>query len=71
MTVTGKTIDQIIEQMPHERRAKIERLGDYYADYSLPSRAELGAHDPELAELFNNSKVVTLAALPQRTKCDG
>jgi hypothetical protein len=37
----------------------IPRVGDYYADYSEPTRAQIDAADAELNKLFKNSKLVS------------
>lgn len=36
-----------------------DRVGEYYADYSAPTGNQLSASQPELDELFKNSKVVS------------
>jgi hypothetical protein len=36
------------------------RVGDFYADYSLPTQEQLKAPQPELDELFKQSKVVSV-----------
>jgi hypothetical protein len=35
------------------------RVGKYYADYSLPTQEELNAPQPELDELYKNSKPIS------------
>lgn len=35
------------------------RVHGYVVDYSIPSQDEIHAHNPELDELFGNSKVVS------------
>ena len=37
-----------------------DRIGEFYADYSQPTRDEIDAVDPECAELFANSKVISV-----------
>jgi hypothetical protein len=38
---------------------KPDRVGDYTANYTLPTEEALKADDPDLVELFNNSKVIS------------
>ena len=40
-------------------REPVHRVGEYYADYSLPTRKEIEAAKPELDELFKNSKPIS------------
>jgi hypothetical protein len=35
------------------------RVGEYRAEYSLPSEAEIAADDADLADLYNRSKPVS------------
>jgi|307.fasta_scaffold737576_1 hypothetical protein len=43
-----------------EGRESQPMVGKYYADYSAISREQLDAVQPELDELFKNSKVVSV-----------
>lgn len=36
-----------------------DRVGKYYADYTAPTGSQICASEPELDELFQNSKVVS------------
>jgi len=39
--------------------AEEPRVGEYYADYSAPTPEELNTPQPELDELFKNSKPIS------------
>jgi hypothetical protein len=40
------------------------RVGEYFADYSEPSLEQINKPQPELDELFKNSKVVSVKREP-------
>ena len=40
-------------------REPVHRVGEFYADYSLPTRKEIEAAKPELDELFKHSKPIS------------
>jgi hypothetical protein len=42
------------------QRIDEHRVGEYYADYSEPTREQLNEPQPELDELFSKSKVVSV-----------
>jgi hypothetical protein len=52
-------LKKALERSPFRRREPVYRVGDYYADYSGLTEAEMtAAQPPEIEELFRNSTSV-------------
>ena len=57
--LSGDVWSRVTPNEPSESEMK-HRVGEHYADYSEPTRKQINEPQPELEELFKNSKVVSV-----------